>query len=160
VQVGGERSDLASQVRQLSAQGIHTYGDLAALSRLLEQARAYGSDLAIAQDTVRKAYAYYVKIALLPEGLSLNNEEILPVLIARDGLLRYDLLTEITPGEYPTLILHGERDRVISSDLLHTLRQQLGAELKEIPEAGHYIYLDSPDTTLAEIVSFLEAHLR
>ena len=160
VQVGGEESDLASQVRQLSAQGIHTYGDLAALSRLLEQARAYGSDLTIAQDTVRKAYAYYVKIALLPEGLSLSNEEILPVLIARDGLLRYDLLAEITPGEYPTLILHGERDRVISSDLLHTLRQQLGAEIKEIPEAGHYIYLDSPDTTLAEIVSFLGTHLR
>ena len=157
-QVSGQESELALQVRELSGRNIDAYADLEALLRLLERTKAYGSNLDAAQDVLSQAYAYYKKIALLPEGLPLNNEEILPVLVARDGLLRYDLLAELAPGGYPTLLLSGGMDHVISRDLLDGLRQKLGAEFREIPGAGHYLYLDNPNVTLAEIISFLEAH--
>ena len=157
-QFGGGEGEVALQVRELATQGIHAYGDLATLSHLLEQARAYGSDPAAGQEVLRKAYAYYVKIYLLPEGLSLNNEGILPVLVARDGLLRADALTDLNLRGCPILVLHGEKDKAISSGLLQDLCSRLGAELKEIPGAGHYLYVDSPDVVLGEILSFLEAN--
>jgi len=156
-QVSGQEGELALQVRELPERDIDTYADLEALLRLLERTKAYGSNLD-AQNVLRQAYAYYMKIALLPEGLSLNNEGILPVLVARDGLLRYDLLADLAPGGYPTLLLYGETDHVVSKALLDGLRQKFNAELREIPGAGHYIYLDSSNMTLAEIASFLEAH--
>ena len=137
--------------------GIHSYHDLALLMDALEETGAYGSDLVAVRDTIQAAYAHYMDISLLPEGIPLKNEEILPTLIARDHLLEYDLMKDLQAGDYPILILHGERDRVISQPLLDSLGAIMGSQVVEIPNAGHYVYLDNPSTTVGEILSFLGA---
>jgi proline iminopeptidase len=158
MRAGKEVGVLGSQAWQLPQEEVNTDQDLADLMQLLVRTGAYGSDLAHVQDSLCTAYAHYVRISLLPEGLPLSNPEILPTLIARDGLLRYDLMTDLAPGGYPVLILHGERDRVVGRSLLEALSQQLGAELGKVPGAGHYLYMDDAPATAAAIISFLGEH--
>ncbi|MCD6519142.1 MAG: alpha/beta fold hydrolase, partial [Anaerolineae bacterium] len=94
------------------AQRIHTYQEFSQLVQELVQKGAYGSDLQAAHQKLELAYAHYVKISLLPAGLSLQNTDILPTIIARDRLFEYDLLPELGAAQFPVLILHGEKNRV------------------------------------------------
>lgn len=159
-QIGEDDSSMAQRVRELLGTGVQTHDDYIKLTRLWAESGAYGSDLAAVKESARRAPAHFVRIALLPEGVPLENEEILPTLVARDHLLQNDLMSELVPGEYPTLILHGQRDQVIASGLVEELRDRLGAELREVPEAGHYIHIDNPNGVIAEIIAFAQAHPR
>jgi len=140
--------------------GVHTYYDLALLIAALEQAKTFGEDPTMVQAAMQAAYAHYVDIALLPKGVPLENDEILPTLVARDRLLEYDLMEDLQPGDYPVLLLHGARDRTLSRPLLESLRGIMGGEIAEIAGAGHYVYLDNPSATVGKILSFLEANPR
>jgi proline iminopeptidase len=148
----------AATLRTLAQKGVQNYTDLVQLNHLLTQAGAYGGNLDQARASAQKAYAYYVKVAVLPEGVPLDNAEILPTLVARDRLLQYDLMNELTPGGYAALILYGAQDQVISRGLVDPLGVKLKADTREVPDAGHYLYLDNPRATLAEITAFLKAH--
>ncbi|HEY5332003.1 MAG TPA: alpha/beta fold hydrolase [Solirubrobacterales bacterium] len=63
-----------------------------------------------------------------------------------------DRLGEISP---PTLIVWGLDDPrpKLGSEIAAAIP---GAELKEIPEAGHHVNLDAPDETSATILEFLQ----
>ena len=159
-QTGEADTEMGLRVRELLGMGIHTHDDFLKLAQVWIESGAYGSDLDAVRDSVHSARAHYVRIALLPEDVTLDNDEILPTLIARDHLLQHDLMAELVPGDYPALILHGERDQVIARSLVEELRDQIGAELREVPEAGHYIHVDNPNAAIAEIIAFAQAHPR
>lgn len=151
-------AELHSQVRALAQKGVHTYADLVALTRLLTKAGAYGGSPETLQTSVQAAYLNYVKLSILPERVPLQNEDILPTLIARDILLEYDLMAAPIVASYPVLILRGARDRVVPRSVLELLREKLKGDLRDVPEAGYYLYLDNPRAVLAEIAAFLKAH--
>ena len=153
-------SHVASPARQLFEDGVHTYDDLALATRLLAQAGAYGSDLNAVQASCERAYSHYVRIALLPKAVVLQNASILPTLVARDRLLQYDLMADLAPDSYPILILHGERDRMVPFSLIEALGEQIGGEVRRIARAGHYLYLENPAAVLGEIIVFLQNHPR
>jgi proline iminopeptidase len=169
--VGSALEGLAEQVQEDSIDvdlpldeylrdGVHTYHDLALLIGALEQAKTFGDDPAMVKAATQAAYAHYVDISLLPNGVPLENEEILPTLVARDRLLEYDLMQDLQSGDYPVLILHGARDRTLSRSLLESLRGIMHGKIAEIASAGRYVYLDNPSATVGKILSFLEANPR
>ncbi|MBM3188656.1 MAG: alpha/beta hydrolase [Chloroflexi bacterium] len=107
------------------------------------------------QDALQAAYERLVRAALLPPGVSLRNDEILPTLRVRDRLMQQDPTADWVRGEYPVLLLRGQGDAYITAELAANLRERLGAQLREIPGAGHYLYLDAPDATAGAIAGFL-----
>ena len=148
------------QVQQILGKDYLTYDDWLMARDILTASGAFGSDLGLVQQVQQEAYGRLVQVALLPADIPLYNKEILPTLILRDHLLQMDPMDRLTPGGYPVLILRGERDRVATSALMQELRPKLGAELREIPAAGHYLYLDAPAAVVSEIGAFLQAHPR
>lgn len=154
---GASTAEVSSQARALAQKGVHTYADLTALTRLLVKAGAYGGSPEALQTSVRAAYSNYVKLSVLPERVPLQNEDILPTLVARDILLEYDLMAAPIVASYPVLILRGARDRVVPRSVLEPLREKLKGDLRDVPEAGYYLYLDNPRSVLAEIAAFLRA---
>ncbi|MCD6520585.1 MAG: alpha/beta hydrolase, partial [Anaerolineae bacterium] len=85
----------------------------------------------------------------------LQNTDILPTIIARDRLFEYDLLPELGAAQFPVLILHGEKNRVVPLQLLQALQKRLGGEIIQIPSAGYYTYLDNPEEVTKAILGFL-----
>jgi pimeloyl-ACP methyl ester carboxylesterase len=59
--------------------------------------------------------------------------------------------------EVPTLFLHGERDPVISPELVRRVAGDPGPlELRFLPRLGHFLMEQSPDTVADEVLGFLE----
>lgn len=57
----------------------------------------------------------------------------------------------------PVLVLCGERDLTTPVEQARRVADGLaGARLERVPEAGHYLYADAPEATLAAIEGFLE----
>lgn len=64
------------------------------------------------------------------------------------------------PGEVrvpaPTLVVLGESDRSVTPGVLTRLRALLpAAELRTIPEAGHFVCLDNPHAFDEAVVAFM-----
>ncbi len=56
----------------------------------------------------------------------------------------------------PTLVLWGESDRIVRPDYGRAFQQAIpGAQFQLIPAAGHYPYLEQPETFVACVTSFL-----
>jgi pimeloyl-ACP methyl ester carboxylesterase len=151
----GEKDDSLGAQRLLS-EGVRNHSDLQRLGMLLDERGAFGSDLQVCEDALIKAYDHYRAAFVLPEGLQLYNDNILPTLLARDHLLSADALGELTPGGYSVLIVHGEGDEVISLELLHELQKRVGGEIAGVQGAGHLMHLEKPDVVAEEIAAFLE----
>jgi pimeloyl-ACP methyl ester carboxylesterase/predicted metalloprotease with PDZ domain len=153
---GADGADVSVDSRLAS--GVYSYADWTTLQAQLGLTGTLSQDHEHAEAALQSAYAYYTEVAALPEGLSLSNAEILPTLIARDRLLEHDPLSDVPVGQYPTLILYGERDSFIPHPLRGALCEQFNAETEQISQAGYYVYLDNPSATLAAIGSFLDHH--
>jgi pimeloyl-ACP methyl ester carboxylesterase len=58
----------------------------------------------------------------------------------------------------PTLVLWGESDRIVHPDYGRAFQQAIpGAEFQLIPAAGHYPYLEQPESFVASVTAFLSA---
>ena len=56
----------------------------------------------------------------------------------------------------PTLVLWGESDRIVRPDYGRAFQQAIpGAQFQLIPAAGHYPYLEQPETFVASVTAFL-----
>ena len=56
----------------------------------------------------------------------------------------------------PTLVLWGERDRIVRPDYGRAFQQVIpGARFQLIPAAGHYPYLERPEDFVAAVTAFL-----
>lgn len=65
----------------------------------------------------------------------------------------YDRLRKITA---PTLVIHGETDRLIPPGNAQLIADSIpGAKLVLLPHASHLFTTDQPDRALSEIISFL-----
>jgi pimeloyl-ACP methyl ester carboxylesterase len=59
----------------------------------------------------------------------------------------------------PTLALSGSADRMVSPDHTRALAGRIpGARYQEIPGAGHYPYLETPDEFAAAVTAFIDAN--
>jgi pimeloyl-ACP methyl ester carboxylesterase len=59
-----------------------------------------------------------------------------------------DHLARTPPPEADTTVVRGERDPWLSSAGARAVADQLGAALTEVPEAGHWPWLDVPEASL------------
>lgn len=56
----------------------------------------------------------------------------------------------------PTLVVSGDRDRMVTAEHSKALADLIpGARYVEIPDAGHYPYLEAPDAFTTAVTSFL-----
>jgi pimeloyl-ACP methyl ester carboxylesterase len=56
----------------------------------------------------------------------------------------------------PTLALSGSADRLVTPDHTRTLAERIpGARFRELPNAGHYPYLETPDAFIEAVTSFI-----
>ncbi|MDI3470572.1 MAG: hypothetical protein OJF62_002635 [Pseudolabrys sp.] len=84
-----------------------------------------------------------------------------PPSLARRTLLEVaqaDLASFVEKVEAPTLVLHGEQDKISPVAIAGTLGSKLrNAKVKLYPEVGHAPFLEHRDETVADIRSFLES---
>lgn len=57
--------------------------------------------------------------------------------------------------EAPTLIVAGTRDRIVPLNVLRTLASEMGAKLIVYEDAGHAMYLESPERFMEDLDGFL-----
>ena len=140
--------------------GVDSPAEWQALGSLAADLGLYGSDLLEVEAVRLRAYGHYVDTALLPRGLRLDNRAVLPVLIARDDLLHRDSLADMSSAEldYDVLMIRGQRDALISSDVLLELQGIMGGEIIQISDSGHYLYLDTPAAVMNTMIGFLVAN--
>lgn len=63
--------------------------------------------------------------------------------------------------EVPTLVVAGERDRMVTPEHSRLLADLLpAARYSEIPNSGHFPYLEAPEEFLAAVAPFISANLR
>src|SRR5215475_7227731 len=72
----------------------------------------------------------------------------------RPGDLRWDT------SRAPILVVQGLADPISPPHLGHALRDQLGdrVRVRDIPDAGHMIFLEQPDAVADAMISFLREH--
>jgi pimeloyl-ACP methyl ester carboxylesterase len=64
----------------------------------------------------------------------------------------------LAPTGRPTLYLHGERDGCVAAALGEGAEAHLapGSRRVVVPDAGHFLHLDAPDTVIPAILEFLQ----
>jgi 3-oxoadipate enol-lactonase len=74
------------------------------------------------------------------------------------GVSGWDSYSRLGDIRVPTLVIHGENDRLIPCANGRILAGRIaGAQLALIPEAGHVFWTDQPDVVHERILSFLGA---
>jgi len=87
-----------------------------------------------------------------------HRSETLRIVEAMKPFLMQGLQGELSRVLSPTLVVWGERDRVIDSSMLPLFLQQLpNATGVMIPAAGHVMFSDQPKSTRDVLVQFLNA---
>lgn len=90
------------------------------------------------------------KAALLPTHSSVH-------LI--DGVINHDARSWLRAIDIPTIIVHGDQDRMAPPHSVHTLHEHLPhARLHWIADAGHAAWLEKPDEFAAVIAGWLDSH--
>ena len=68
-------------------------------------------------------------------------------------------VNEVARMTVPTLFVAGERDDIFSPDLIREAASRMrGAEVREIPLAGHSAYFETPDEWNKVVHDFIKAH--
>lgn len=71
---------------------------------------------------------------------------------------RFDASSSVDEIESPTLVLHGDRDRVVPPSNAALLAEKLpDARLRVLPEAGHLVFIERSEEANREILAFLDA---
>lgn len=72
--------------------------------------------------------------------------------------LAHETLERLAQIRRPVLVIHGDEDLITRPDYNRRVAQAIaGAQLVEIPQAGHLAYLEQPEAMNAAIDSFLSA---
>jgi pimeloyl-ACP methyl ester carboxylesterase len=72
------------------------------------------------------------------------------------GVSGWDSYGRLSEIRVPTLVIHGESDRLIPCANAHILTERIaGAQLALIPDAAHMFWTDQPDVVHARIFAFL-----
>lgn len=67
-----------------------------------------------------------------------------------------DLLPEVAATKQPTLLIWGENDQDTPLSDAYKMKDKLKkAELRIVPDAGHFVYLDAPAVVSSELEKFL-----
>ena len=75
------------------------------------------------------------------------------------GIAQYDVHGRLPDLDVPTLVLTGSHDRLVPKENSGILADRIpGAELVEIPDAGHIFFAEQPDETNAVLLDFLLRH--
>jgi 3-oxoadipate enol-lactonase len=75
------------------------------------------------------------------------------------GILRWEAYTRLPAIRVPTLIIHGESDRLVPPANARIIAERIpGAELITIPHASHLFFTDQPAAVHDHIVRFLGEH--
>jgi 3-oxoadipate enol-lactonase len=96
----------------------------------------------------------------LAEDVRLRTEDATPAATGPAQLaaiLRHDVRERLSELRMPVLVLHGEEDRLVPTDLGRELAERIpGAELVLIPECGHVVTTDAEEQVVPAILDFLE----
>lgn len=75
------------------------------------------------------------------------------------GILGWEAYSRIAQITAPTLVIHGETDRLVPPANAQLIAERIpGSKLVLIPQAGHIFETDQPAAALHAIVEFLAAH--
>jgi 3-oxoadipate enol-lactonase len=75
------------------------------------------------------------------------------------GIMVWEAYSRLTQIAAPTLVLHGETDRLIPPANAHLIAQRIpGAKLAMVPNASHIFTTDQPASAHREVLEFLFAH--
>jgi 3-oxoadipate enol-lactonase len=73
------------------------------------------------------------------------------------GLLSWNAAARVSRLRVPTLVLHGDSDRIIAPEQGQWLARQIpGARFSLIPDAGHMLMTDQPEMVERHVQEFLE----
>ncbi|MFB7250384.1 alpha/beta fold hydrolase [Microbacterium sp. NPDC056234] len=56
----------------------------------------------------------------------------------------------------PSMLVHGERDLVASPDVIDAYRESTGGKVRTIAGAGHFAYVEQPDSYVDAVASFMQ----
>jgi 3-oxoadipate enol-lactonase len=74
------------------------------------------------------------------------------------GILAWEAYSRLPKIAAPTLVIHGENDRLIPPANSHLIAKRIpGAKLVLIPKAGHVLSTDQPDAVHREVLEFLSS---
>src|ERR1700747_2122469 len=75
------------------------------------------------------------------------------------GVLGWEAYSRLGQIVAPTLVIHGESDRLIPPGNATLIAERIpGAKLVMIPHASHLFLTDQPEAALRAIMNFLAAH--
>jgi len=75
------------------------------------------------------------------------------------GILAWEAFSRLDQINAPTLVLHGETDRLVPCGNSRLIADRIkGAELKLIPKAGHIYTSDQAELSLNTVLQFLRSH--
>jgi 3-oxoadipate enol-lactonase len=75
------------------------------------------------------------------------------------GILAWEAYTRLPGIGVPTLVIHGESDRLVPPGNATIIAERIpGAELVTIPHASHLFFTDQPAVAHGHILRFLDAH--
>jgi 3-oxoadipate enol-lactonase len=73
-----------------------------------------------------------------------------------EGVSQWESFGRLGQVRAPTLVLHGENDRLVPPDNGRLLAERIPqAELVLLPHASHLFFTDQPEATVSEVVGFL-----
>lgn len=74
------------------------------------------------------------------------------------GTREWERLDDLHTITCPTLIVHGENDRLVSPRNGRSLREHIpGAQLAVLPDCGHQLFTDQPEAGAGAVLKFLAA---
>jgi len=95
-------------------------------------------DIAVRKDWLPKAEAYFAQL---------------------QGILTWQAYSRLDQIKSPTLVLHGETDRLVPCGNARLIADRIeGAELKLFPNAGHIFATDQAELTVNTVLQFLRTH--
>ncbi len=73
------------------------------------------------------------------------------------GVATWERLNELRTIDKPTLVLHGELDRMVLVEGAHLLAKHIsGARLTVLPDCGHQLFTDQPELGARAVRDFLD----
>ncbi|WP_206474077.1 alpha/beta fold hydrolase [Dietzia sp. KRD202] len=74
------------------------------------------------------------------------------------GTARWERLADLPRIACPTMVVHGERDRMVSIESARQLAENIpNAQLSVLPHAGHQLFTDQPEAGARTVLDFVAA---